>query len=189
LTEPIRDAHETHETDEALFLRFRRTLDEDAFDALVARHAKRAHAVALSFLKEPAAAEDAVQEALLRLVRAREKFRRDLRFAEWFYALLRNCCRDEMRRRVRSPVEDAGSQERTVHADPHGQVETRERAHAARRALDALAPPEREVLVLRVHGGLGFPEIAAACGITTEAAKKRAYRALERLRRELADGG
>jgi DNA-directed RNA polymerase specialized sigma24 family protein len=48
--------------------------------------------------------------------------------------------------------------------------------------LDVLAHNERDVLVLRIVHGLGFRDVAAALGISEEAAKKRAQRALRRLR-------
>jgi len=44
---------------------------------------------------------------------------------------------------------------------------------------------DREILVLRIHGGLDFHEIAATFGLSADATKKRAYRALDRLRRRL----
>jgi DNA-directed RNA polymerase specialized sigma24 family protein len=48
--------------------------------------------------------------------------------------------------------------------------------------MRALPPLERDVLVLRIVEGLSFAEIAAAVGISEEAAKKRSQRGLQRLR-------
>jgi RNA polymerase sigma factor (sigma-70 family) len=53
--------------------------------------------------------------------------------------------------------------------------------------LDVLANHERDVLVLRIVHGLGFSDVAAALGISEEAAKKRAQRALKRLRAKVCD--
>jgi RNA polymerase sigma factor (sigma-70 family) len=50
------------------------------------------------------------------------------------------------------------------------------------KVLDGLARGERDVLVLRIVHGLAFRDVAAALGISEEAAKKRAQRALRRLR-------
>ena len=52
----------------------------------------------------------------------------------------------------------------------------------ARDLLAALPPRDRVVLTLRVLHGLAFRDVAAALGISEEAAKKRAQRALRRLR-------
>ena len=53
--------------------------------------------------------------------------------------------------------------------------------------LDVLTSGERDVLVLRIVEGLGFRDVAAALGISEEAAKKRAQRALRRLRAKICD--
>jgi RNA polymerase sigma factor (sigma-70 family) len=53
--------------------------------------------------------------------------------------------------------------------------------------LNSLSSRERDVLVLRIVHGLGFRDVAAALGISEEAAKKRAQRALKRLRTKIYD--
>jgi DNA-directed RNA polymerase specialized sigma24 family protein len=53
--------------------------------------------------------------------------------------------------------------------------------------LNVLAQGDRDVLVLRVVHGLRFHDVAAALGISEEAAKKRAQRALRRLRNRIHD--
>jgi RNA polymerase sigma-70 factor (ECF subfamily) len=57
-----------------------------------------------------------------------------------------------------------------------------------REALDALGPADREVLVLRHLEGRSFAEVAAALGITENAAKVRHFRALGRMRNLMDDG-
>ena len=67
--------------------------------------------------------------------------------------------------------------------------ETRDRVRAA---LEAMAEQEREVLILRYLEQLSAREVGAVLGITEAAAKKRALRALLRLRellKDLAPGG
>lgn len=53
------------------------------------------------------------------------------------------------------------------------------------RGLEALAPPEREILLLREREGLSFEQIGQRCGISSEAARKRHTRALVRLGLEI----
>jgi RNA polymerase sigma factor (sigma-70 family) len=67
--------------------------------------------------------------------------------------------------------------------------EVRDRVRAA---LEAMAEQEREVLILRYLEQLSAREVGAVLGITEAAAKKRALRALLRLRellKDLAPGG
>jgi RNA polymerase sigma-70 factor (ECF subfamily) len=70
---------------------------------------------------------------------------------------------------------------------PTGKVRREELRHRVRSALAALGEGDRKVLVLRYLDGLPFVKVAAALGITENAAKVRHFRALERMR-ERMDG-
>ncbi len=170
-------------TDEALMDGFRLSGDERVFEELVRRHSASAYRAALAIVGSTGPAEDAVQESFLRLIRARGEWRPGAGFRSWFYAILRNVCRDELRRAARTDPERAAP---SAPREPPASLEVREEAAAAARAFAELPEGEREVLSLRIHGGLEFSRIAEAVGISTEAAKKRACRALELLRRRLS---
>jgi RNA polymerase sigma-70 factor (ECF subfamily) len=169
-------------SDESLMAAVCSDLDEPAFEELARRHAARASRMAMSILGSRDAAEDAVQECFLRLVRLRGSFRAGAGFAPWFYTMLRNACRDVLRREGREPGVRAASGP----ADPGRTAEVREAARDARRAMDRLDGDDRAILAMRVHGGLDFSQIGRSLGITPDCARKRAQRALERLRRELS---
>lgn len=160
--------------------RFRASFDQAAFDALLARHHGRAHMVARNLLGDAAAAEDAVQEAFIRVVRARREYDPARSFAGWFYTILRNVCTDILRRRARRAQQAAelahDAQEVSV-SPPVTQ------AVAVDELLQPLSSDERQVLLLRVVEGLSFAEVAARIGCSEEAAKKRAQRALQALRK------
>lgn len=162
---------------ERLMARYQECLDEGAFAQLVERFLVPAHAVALHLLADRALAEDAVQEAFLRLVRRRERYDSMRPFAPWFYTILRNVCTDVMRRQARAAqaVQRAGEEQarREGGIAPSGE---------AFELLGQLSGDDQAVLALRVVEGLAFAEVAAALGISEEAAKKRAQRALRRLR-------
>lgn len=172
--------------DEELMAGFRAAGAEDAFEELVRRHSGSGYRAALAMLGNSAAAEDAVQECFLRLVRARGSYVPGSLFSSWFYAILRNVCRDELRRAPHPVAGGAAPPAAPAGAEPFAHLETREAAQAAARAFAQLPESDREVLALRIHGGLEFAQIAAACGISAEAAKKRACRALDLLRRALS---
>jgi RNA polymerase sigma-70 factor (ECF subfamily) len=168
--------------DEPLMAAFQATGDAAACEALFKRHLKRSHRVAMSILGNEAAAEDALAEAFLRLVRARRSYRPGASFAAWFYAILRNVCRDELRRRPMASLDGTGQPATGPEADPAARLEAREAHAAAARAFARLPDAEREVLALRLHGDLPFDDVAGVCGLSAEAARKRASRALARLR-------
>src|SRR5210317_2610891 len=82
--------HDT--TDNVLMTRFQCHLDEGAFEQLVLTHTGPAKAVANRFLHDHALAEDAVQEAFVRVVKQRDQFIPSYAFSSWFYTILRRVC-------------------------------------------------------------------------------------------------
>jgi RNA polymerase sigma-70 factor (ECF subfamily) len=164
--------------DERLMRQFQRTMDAEAFGQLVDRYGARGLAAARQILADGSAAEDAVQEAFLRVVRARARYEAGRPFGVWFFTILRNVCRDMLRRRGQEAraVCHLSAEAQTVPDEPAGREDLRE-------LLAALSSADRNVLVLRVMHGLALAEVGAALGISEGAAKKRVQRALGRLAR------
>ena len=158
---------------------FRDRLDPAAMEAIVDRFARPALAAARQLVSDGAQAEDAVQEAFLRLVRNPRAYDPARPFAHWFFAVLRNVCRDLSRQRVRR---DALLQEAAARMSLPGGGCGGGDSQAAVSQLGRLDRDERAVLTLRLVDDLDFEEIAVVLGITCEAAKKRAQRGLRRLR-------
>jgi len=157
--------------------RFQRTGDGRAFEEVVERCLAPALAVARRKLGSAWLAEDAVQEAFLRVVRRREAYTPHRPFSSWFFAILRNVCIDMLRSQARQARLIQAAAERLLPAGPVAEADP-----TARDMLAALPAGERDVLALRIVDGLSFREVAAALGITAEAAKKRSQRGLRRLR-------
>ena len=165
---------------DALMARFQDRLDAEAFDQIVSRVLSPALGVARQLLGCHALAEDAVQEAFLRVVRHRRQYQPSKPFMGWFYAILRNVCVDTLRRRARHQDAVRGLAHRRPEYSEHGSAD----ASDAMELLGRLPAGERDVLVLRVAHDLPFRDVAAALGISEEAAKKRAQRGLRRLREQ-----
>jgi RNA polymerase sigma-70 factor (ECF subfamily) len=167
---------------EQLMALFQREQSPAVFDQLVARFLRPGLAVARQFLRNSAAAEDAVQETFLRIVRRHEQYSPAKPFTGWFYTILRNVCIDTARRESRhNQVLQDFAQERREPSTvgPSSAVDMD--------LLARLPEAERDVLSLRILDGLAFAEIGAALGISEEAAKKRSQRGLRRLRVKLSD--
>lgn len=159
-------------------VRFIAGLDARAFDQIVARYLQPGLAVARRYLQDSSLAEDAVQTTLLRVIKQRHKYQPSRPFANWFYTILRNTCRDMLRhqsRQARLVREVATARTSQRQHAPSGELETRD-------LLETLPKISREVLELRILHGLAFKDIAAALDISQEAAKKRAQRGLRLLR-------
>jgi RNA polymerase sigma-70 factor (ECF subfamily) len=165
---------------EALMARFQAGFECDAFEQIVCFYMRPALAVARQILSDSTLAEDAVQETFLRVIRKRKQYIPTSPFSRWFYTILRNVCVDMLRRRAREKglaERIAGRCERAVRADSSETLEL----------LSALRAGERDVLLLRIIHGLSFRDIAFALDISEEAAKKRAQRAMRRLRAKVRD--
>jgi RNA polymerase sigma-70 factor (ECF subfamily) len=132
-------------------------------------------------------AEDVVQEVFISLVRAVPvlHLRRTLR--AYLAAAVANRARDHHRRRSRerpAPIEDAAQ----VAADgdePVQIVGDTELMHKLRVAMTELPYEQREVVMLRVHAGLKFREIAAHQNTSIKTALSRYQYGLDKLRSRL----
>jgi RNA polymerase sigma-70 factor, ECF subfamily len=161
---------------EELMAQFQEKCESCVFERIFSLYLSLSLAVAQQILSDRVLAEDAVQEAFLRVVRKRNQYDPSKPFASWFYTIVRNVCKDLLRRRSRySKAIDEISKKgasATILSEPVERLEL----------LDSLPRNQRDVLYLRMVHDLGFGDIAAALGITKEAAKKRGQRGLRQLR-------
>ena len=155
--------------------RFQHTLDESVFQELVSRYLNGAFAASSAILRERTRAEDAVQEAFVRVIQARGQYKPSRPFAPWFYAIVRNVCRDIQRELERQPR--AASDYVRAGGEPVSPGMT------CTELLEGLSESEQEVLMLRIVEDMPFFNIAMVLDCSVEAAKKRYQRALDELRR------
>lgn len=170
-------------TDEQLMARVAARLDGDAMRQLLDRHAGRATSVAARLLHNRTAGEDAVQDAMLRVVRHRSNYQAGQPFTPWFYTILRRVCVDMLRRRSR----ERAALDRLAAEAPAAAEPASSSGGEILETLNQLPRGERDVLALRIIEQLPFNDIGAALGITAQAARKRAQRGLDRLRRRMSD--
>jgi RNA polymerase sigma-70 factor (ECF subfamily) len=162
----------TAETDDQLLRRVA-TGDLAAFRTLVERWEGAAKRYAFRFFGDYHAAEDAAQEAFVRLYRSAARYEPTAKFSTYFYTVLGNLCRDrlrsERRRAARGEVlqdvfeideHAAGS-----HAlEPEHALDSAEARAMVRQAVAALPEKLREALSLREFEGMSYVEIAAVMG-------------------------
>jgi len=165
-------------SDEALMLALRDG-ELAAFDALFRRHYESVRALCARILTGGADGDDPAQETFLRVLRHRTTFRGDARFTTWVYRIARNVCLEHLAREARDrKVSERWGLESSASAPQEQPADTELLATAMR----ALAPEQREVLVLCRFHELPFSEIATILGCTPGAARVRAHRALNSLR-------
>lgn len=133
-----------------------------------------------------------VGETFVNVVRSIDRFEgTEIAFRAWVFAIARNEATDELRRVIRHPSAPASVEELEAHG-PRGDVE-REAMEALvsdriRRLLEALTADQRDVLLLRIIGGLSIDQVATVVGRRSGAVKMLQARGLAAIRREILRG-
>jgi RNA polymerase sigma-70 factor (ECF subfamily) len=159
------------------------------FDALVSAHSTGLYAYLWRLLREPADAEDALQETFLRAYRAYGRLDGHSNPAAWLYRIATNTARTHLRQRGRALARTADlDPERAAGGPgPAEQAARRQTLAAVAAAVDRLPYQQRAALLLRKYQGLSYAEVAAALGCTEAAARANVYQAVKKLRTTLKD--
>ena len=157
--------------------------DHAAFERLAAASIDRLFAIASRVLRDPSAAEDAVQDCLLRAWRDLRVLRDPGRWDAWLYRLLLNACRDEQRRSRRRPLTIAsdGLDSLTTADD----IVTVDRRDELERGFRRLTVEHRMALTLHFYVGLRPAEVATVLGIAEGTATSRIHYGSRALRAAL----
>jgi|SRR3954447_25415605 RNA polymerase sigma factor (sigma-70 family) len=136
--------------------------------------------------------DDVVGETFVKVVRFIEGFEGDeAAFRTWVFAIGRNLVIDDLRKRSRRPVEPVADTQ-LLQAAPRGDVEDdaiRDLATAhVEEVLADLSIDQRDVLLLRILGGLTIAEIALVLGKKEGAVKMLQARGLAAIRRQISAG-
>jgi RNA polymerase sigma-70 factor, ECF subfamily len=168
-------------TDSAADQLARRRAEDDALAALVEQYAGALYRVAFSVLRNPADAEDAVQEAFLRVLRHRDTLGEVRDHRVWLIRIVWNIVLDRKRRaKTRPETDDVADLARVL---PSNGLSAEELAAAAQHhahvlaCVDQLPEKEREVLVLSAFEELTSVEIASVLDITESSVRSRLFRA------------
>ncbi|MGH2704878.1 MAG: sigma-70 family RNA polymerase sigma factor [Actinomycetota bacterium] len=163
--------------------------DPRAFQEIYRRHQPHAERVCRRYLNNPDDAEEAAQEAMIRVLRGLPTFNGQYALKAWIHRVATNYCLDLLRARARhaSRLHLVGGTEVEASLDPHDVLESQHQSHRVRTALAAMPVHHRKALLLREIEGLSHEEIAVAMGITGPRAKALIHRARKRFRTTWAD--
>ncbi len=164
--------------------------DGGAFNELLVRYQGLAYSVAYRILGDQADAADAAQDAFLSAYQAVRRFRGGS-FRAWLMRIVTNACYDSLRRAQRRPTvsleagDDPGWHECLADPGelPEAMAERHDLSMQVQRALGALPPEQRAVLVLSDLHGLPYAEIAYVLRLPLGTVRSR----LSRARRVLRD--
>ncbi|HZG53742.1 MAG TPA: sigma-70 family RNA polymerase sigma factor [Pyrinomonadaceae bacterium] len=170
----------------------------DAFGEIVRRWERRIFALAYGILGRDEEARDATQETFIAAFRNLHGFRGEAKVSSWLHRIAVNQCLTRQRRArtraehsLEAETAAAGGEKFPAPArcSPARQAEGRERTEAVRRAVSALPPELRQVIVMKEFEELTFQEIADALDVPLSTVKSRLYTALKQLRLRLEKYG
>ncbi len=152
-----------------------------AYERLYELHAGRMKSLAFHLLASRADAEDAVQEAFLKVYRGAQSFEGNSSLATWIYRILLNCCYDSLRKRERLAEKPVA-----VEFPVESKVPLR---IALERALSLLNERLRVVFVMFEVEGLRHSEIAAILQVPEGTSRSWLFEAKSQLKRLLTEAG
>lgn len=171
--------------------------EPEKFYELIRPLERRVYAAAFAILRNPADAEDAAQEAMLKAFANLRQFRGEARFSTWLIQIAVNEARMRRRKDHADVIEPIGEREDADgvytprefadwHEIPSEALERREVRDLLLEALASLGSKYREVFVLRDVQHLSIAEVSENLGISTASVKTRLLRARLMLRDLLA---
>ncbi|HTX72522.1 MAG TPA: sigma-70 family RNA polymerase sigma factor [Rectinemataceae bacterium] len=170
--------------------------DRRAFELLATRWWERMLRYAAAAVAGDAQlAEEAAQDALMRLHRALPRFRGDSAFGTFLYRICRNAAIDALRSQARRRRHYAALSEEeearlpSAHRGPEESLLRHDEGRALRKALDRLRPDERSLIFLKEAEGMGMDELVRVFGLPEGTVKSRLFRARAKLRTMLEEDG
>lgn len=164
--------------------------DESPPDETWTAHRAAVRALLARIVRDDALADDLVQEALIRAVRAADGRRGESAARTWLVAIALNLARDHFRKAKRQPFVDDLEAADTVAAsdDPEADVLRAEMSGCILDYIARLPPHQRDAVAMHHFAGLTHAEIAAALEVTEGNARVILHRGMAALKASLEGG-
>ena len=166
----------------------------ERYGELVANQQRRAVRIAYQYLRDAHDADEAVQDAFVKVFTHITSYREDLPFEVWFTRILVNACLDLRKsrsRRLRWAVpmsatnEVAPAEPTAPDPTPEQRLVSRERATEITAAVDSLPDRQRTVFTLCHVAEQTTAEVSQALGLSEATVRVHLFRAVRKLRRLL----
>jgi RNA polymerase sigma-70 factor, ECF subfamily len=166
----------------------------EGFSGLVLAHQRRASRIAFQYLRDAAEADEAVQDAFVKVFSHLTSYREAWPFEVWYTRILINGCLDRRKARARrsrwfAPAEAATGLDETVRPfggssdpDPEARLLARERRARLAAAVDRLDGRQRSVFMLCHFGDCTPREVSAMTGLKESTVRVHLFRAARKLR-------
>ena len=179
----------------ALVVDGERDAARDRYGDLVGRQQRRAARIAYQYLRDAHDADEAVQDAFIKVFTHITSYREDLPFEVWFTRILVNACLDLRKSRARRlrwtvPMSPAGAgtaptEPPATDQSPEQRLVSRERARDITAAVESLPDRQRTVFTLCHVAGQTTAEVSKALGLSEATVRVHLFRAVRKLRRLL----
>src|SRR5947208_13394211 len=167
-------------------------LARERFGELVALHQRRASRIAFQYLRDAAEADEAVQDAFVKVFSHMTSYREAWPFEVWFTRILINGCLDRRKARTRRDRwfvdgEPTSADEARAYAagpatDPEHRLLARERRVRIATAIDRLDGRQRTVFMLCHYGDCTPREVSVMTGLNESTVRVHLFRAARKLR-------
>ena len=185
--------------DSALAVEIRRLVERgemdearERFSGLVTAHQRRASRIAYQYLRDAAEADEAVQDAFVKVFSHFKSYREAWPFEVWFTRILINGCLDRRKARSRrdrwfvggevSSANEARASAAGPPSDPEHRLLSRERRARLASAIDRLDGRQRTVFMLCHYGDCTPREVSAITGLNESTVRVHLFRAARKLR-------
>ena len=187
------DAHRTpHMTPkrEAELVAAHRAGDDEALGELLAGYQRRIHSICYRMIHDDQTARDLTQDALVKVIENLDSYDGRALLSTWVIRIAMNVCLSHLRRerlRRHAPLESPESEpmeprDTRGEPTPAGRVEQAEMRQILLKAMDAIDPQARSMIVLRDMQGLDYHRIGEVLEIPVGTVKSRLFRARAALR-------
>ena len=166
---------------------------EGAFEKLYIRYREAIADLAFRYVGNYQDAEELLQDIFVKSFMAIKRYRPlpDARFFSWIYRIGINCAINFVKRKKRMPFR-SGSAIRDIDVQtirplqPDTQYTNAEIREAFYKGLDSLSPKQRMIFILKNSDGMSTAEVAAHLKCSEGSVHKQLYRAVVKLRQEMA---
>lgn len=182
----------TEPADVDLMLAVARNRDVAAYEQLYRRYERTAYNLALNLTSSSASAEEAVQEAMMKIWRSASNFRADGNFKGWFLRIVADCSLDHGRRgwrEKRRALRHAQVRPREAAKDLGGDLEHNELHRALQKQMGKLDELERRLLALYYGADMSQQEIGHVLDVPQTTVSMKMREALGKLRSGLTAAG
>jgi len=158
-------------------------MDEKVITEWYEKYSVEIYRFALAILGNQHSAEDVLQETFTRALKKSGYYFAEGKEQAWLYKVARNCCYDILRKKKREELSEE-IQESIQPLTSISETSTLEFVDL----IASLNSTDKEIVSLRIIGGLTHKEVAKVLGITVSGTKKRYERAIHKLQVEFVEG-